>query len=217
MKTLTQAVYRLSPPGGLFDETVVVNLFADRSEGARRALVHRAVSSGEVLRIKPGLYCLAELFRRSHPHPFVVAAALHAPSHVSLESALRHHALIPEAVHEVSSVTIGRSRRFSTPLGVYAFQRVPATYPRAGVKALEVEPGAWAFVAGPLRAVADLVYLRREVSWRRDGIGFLTRSMRIERDDLAAISWGEFSEIHESLRNRRVRAYLDGMRRELGA
>jgi len=170
-----------------------------------------------VLRIKPGLYCLAELFRRTHTHPFVVAAALHAPSHISLESALRHHGLIPEAVHEVSSVTVGRTRRFSTPLGIYSFRRVPATYPRAGVKAREVEPGAWAFVAGPLRAIADLVYLRREVSWRRDGIGFLTRSMRIERDDLAAISWEEFGEVHESLRNRRVRAYLDGMRRELGA
>ena len=31
MKTLTQAVYKLSPPGGLFSETVVRNLFADKT------------------------------------------------------------------------------------------------------------------------------------------------------------------------------------------
>jgi hypothetical protein len=216
MKSLTRQVFELAPPGGLFDETAIANLFPDRSQGARNALVHRAVMSGEVLRLRPGLYCLAEPFRKTHPHPFVVAAALHAPSHVSLESALRHHGLIPEAVREVASVTVARSRRYVTPLGAFSFRRVPASMPRAGVRAVEVAPGVWAFVAGPLRAVADLVYLRREVSWERDGLGFLAESLRIERDDLDRISWRGFGEIRRGIRNSRVGAYLDGLREELG-
>ena len=71
-------------------------------------------------------------------------------------------------------------------------------------------------LTGPLRAIADLVYLHREVSWERDGSRFLVESLRVERDDLDRISWRGFGEIRRSVRNRRVGAYLDGLREELG-
>ena len=215
MQALTEKVFPLAPPGGLFDETVLHNLFPNQSEGARKAIVHRAVHSGEVLRLKPGLYCLAKIYRKTHPHPFVVAGRLHSPSHVSLESALYYHGLIPEAVYEVASVTAQRTRKFETPLGNFSFQRVPSDYPRAGVKVEKIDKNSWAFIATPLRAIVDLVYLRREVNWQKGGLGFLIDSMRIEEDDLAEISMEVFEEVRESIRNRRTRNYLEGMRAEL--
>jgi hypothetical protein len=42
MQTVTELVFRLSPPGGIFDETVIRNILADRSEAARKVLAHRA-------------------------------------------------------------------------------------------------------------------------------------------------------------------------------
>jgi hypothetical protein len=137
---------------------------------------------------------------------------LHAPSHVSLESALAFHGLIPEAVYQVASVTTGRSREFATPLGVFSFLRVPARAPRAGVEAVAVARNAWAFVASPLRAIADAVYLNKEIAWERDGPGFLTESLRIEEDDLRTLSFEALEEIAGSIRSRRVRAYLEGLR-----
>ncbi len=216
MQSLTERVFKLGSPGGLFDEGVVRTLFPSASAGARKLLVHRAVKANEVLRLKPGHYCLAPEFRRSHPHPFVVAAVLHSPSHISLESALSYHRLIPEAVQTVSSVTIRRSRDYTTPLGHFSFQRVPATKPRAGVRAVQVEPEAWAFIAGPLRALADILYLRKDVRWRSHGIGFLTESMRMEEEDLARLATDDFDEIHASIERRRVREYLDQLRHEIG-
>jgi len=54
---------------------------------------------------------------------------------------------LPQRDHEfhtygdyVSCVTLGRSREFSTPLGVFSFQRVPTRSPRAGVEAVAVAP-----------------------------------------------------------------------------
>ena len=216
MQTMTELVFRLSPPGGLFDETVIRNLLADRSEPARKALVHRAAAAGEIIRLKPGLFLLAPEFRKTHPHPFIIAAILHFPSHVSLESALAHHGLIPEAVFQVSSVTSSRSRTFKTPVGVFSFVRVPATNPRAGVLALKIDGRNWAFVATPLRAVADLVYTRKDVSWEKDGLAFLTDSMRMEREDLEKMAWEGLNEVCESLRSRRTTDYLQGLFRELG-
>jgi hypothetical protein len=214
MQTLTEKTHRLAPPGGLFDDSVVRNLFPDASEGAKKLLVHRALKHGEVLRLKPGLYCLAPEYRKSDAHPFVVAAVLHSPSHVSLESALAYHGLIPEAVYTVSSVTSLRSRVFDTPLGRFSFQRVPAVNPRAGVEAIEVARDSWAFVATPPRAIADLIYLRKNVYWESDGLAFLTESMRIEEEDLAEITTEEFEEVLAGMRNKRVRTYLTERRNE---
>ena len=212
MQTLTEDVFRLSPVGGLFDETVIANLYPDLSAGARRQLVHRAVSRAEVLRLRPGLFLLAPEYRKTNPHPFVVAASLHSPSHVSLQSALAYHGLIPEAVYQVSSVTAARSRSFTTPVGLFTFQRVPTPTPRAGVEALEVARDAWAFVATPLRAIADLVYLDKTVHWRGGGLGYLTESLRIEGEDLAGLSFARWAEIHDAFRDARTRAYLEGLR-----
>lgn len=216
MQTLTEKVYRLNPPGGIFDEPVVQNLFPEISPAARKLIVHRAVNKGEVLRLKPGLYCLAEPYRKTYLHPFLVAALLHSPSHISLESALSYHGLIPEAVLEVTSVTARRSRSFSTPVGDFSFQRVPTDQPRAGVRPVRIDKRGWAFIAGPLRAIADLVYLRKEISWDKDGAEFLQDSMRIEEDDLRNIPQEDFNEIYESVRNKRTKAFLAGLQTEIG-
>jgi hypothetical protein len=207
--------YRVIVAPDRFNEAGAVAYLLNRMAGRRKLLLYRAREKGEILRLKPGLYCLAPDYRKSHPHPFVIAAALHSPSHVSLESALWYHSLIPEAVVPVSSVTARRSRSFQTPLGVFAFYRVPADNPRAGVKAEKIDDRAWAFVASPLRAIADLIYLRKRVAWATDGLRFLTDSMRIEEEDLRRLSLKGFDEVYRSIRNRRTRTYLAGLRKEI--
>jgi hypothetical protein len=211
MQTLTENIFRLSPPGGLFDETAVRNSFPDRSEAARKVLVHRAFSAGEIIRLKPGLFVLAPEFRKTQSHPYVIAALLHSPSHISLESSLAHHGLIPEAVYEVASVTSARSRLVTTPVGVFSFTRVPALNPRAGVRAQKIDGRSWVFIASPLRAIADLIYVRKEVTWGQDGPAFLMDSMRIERDDLRKISFDNLDEVCDSIRDRRTANYLRGL------
>jgi len=215
MQTLTAHVFALAPPGGIFNETVVANVFPELTPGARKLMVHRAVAKGDVLRLKRGVFVLAPQYRRTEPHPFAIAALLHAPSHISLEAALAYHGLIPEAVCQVSSVTTARARSFTTPLGVFSFQRVPADAARAGVEAVKLDRLFWAFIATPLRAIADAVYVNRAVTWQHDGLAFLTESLRIEEQDLAAIPQDACDAIARSIHSARVRAFLEGLRREL--
>jgi len=212
MQTLTEKVFHLAPPGGFFNTTTLAALFPGFSTGARTQLVNRACRAGEILRLRPGAFLLAPPWRKSELHSFVLAGLLHSPSHVSMESALAFHGLIPEAVWQVVSVTPSRSREFSTPAGVFSFRRVPARQPFAGVESLEVAPKNSAFVASPLRALADLLYFRREITWKRDGAGFLTKSLRIEEDDLAGLPFEQLGEIASSLKNRRVCDYLKNLK-----
>jgi hypothetical protein len=113
-------------------------------------------------------------------------------------------------------VISSRSRVFETPVGVFYFVRVPADDPRAGVRALKIDERSWVFVALPLRAIADIVYTRRRVSWERDGPSFLTESLRIEREDLENMVFDSLDEICGSLRDRRTVDYLRNLAREVG-
>lgn len=216
MKTLTEKVFSLAPPGGLFNETVVANLFPDRSKGARELLLDRAIKAGEILRIKRGLYVLNSEYRKTDPPPFAVAALLYSPSHISLETALGYHGLIPEAVYQVASVTTRRRQIFETPLGVFSYHCVPSRNPMAGVEVIKLEQSFWAFVATPLRAVADLLYLNRTITWHKDGPGYLLDSLRIEDNDLREISFDRFDEVVTAFRSRRVKHFLERLQREYG-
>jgi len=216
MQTLTEKIWKASPPHGLFDETVVQNLFPGFSGPARKALVHRASQKGEILYLKPGLYCLNQDYNPSPPHPFIIAAMLHSPSYVSMESALWFHQMIPEALCQVASVIPERSRVFKTPLGVFSFFRVPCNFLMAGVRAEKFDNNAWAFVAGPLRAIADLVYRNRETTWQKHGMEFLLDSLRMEQADLFNLPLQDYKDIYESFRNKRVKEFLKGLKQEIG-
>ncbi len=80
------------------------------------------------------------------------------PSYVSLQSALSHYGLIPEAVPVTTSVTTLRPGRWDTPLGSYAFRHIK-TEPFQDYRLLEVGDEPEAFVASPEKALLDLVYL----------------------------------------------------------
>jgi hypothetical protein len=80
------------------------------------------------------------------------------------------------------------------------------------VEAVKLPGDFWAFVATPLRAIADMVYLSPDVTWEDNGPGFLTESLRIEETDLAALNPRPLGEIAQSFNSRRVRTFLEKMK-----
>ena len=57
-----------------------------------------------------------------------------------------------------------------------------------------------------------MVYLRRNITWSRDGLAYLTEGLRVEQDDLSALSFDAADEILDAVRSRRVREYLRGLK-----
>ena len=140
---------------------------------------------------------------------------LYSPSAISLESALAFHGLIPEAVYQITSSTPKRSYRTSTPLGDFIFESIPSANALAGVESIKLDEFFWSFVATPFRAIADLVYLRKDVEWSLDGMSYLTDSMRIEPHDLFAISLNNANEVIENIRNKRTRHFMNQLRKKI--
>ncbi|MCY4026150.1 MAG: hypothetical protein OXH75_07540 [Acidobacteria bacterium] len=124
-----------------------------------RRQLSRWCRTGRVQQLRRGLYALAPPWRREEPHPFLVANRLSPGSFVSGLSALAYAGAIPEYVAEVTSVTPGRPRIRETPLGRFSFRHLKPPL-LAGYRREDLGRGQRAFVAGPEKALLDIVHLQ---------------------------------------------------------
>jgi|WetSurSiteA1Bulk_404760.scaffolds.fasta_scaffold33543_3 hypothetical protein len=188
----------------------------------RFALLKRALKSGEVIRIHRGLYCLASKYLRQKPDPPVLAQRIYGPSYISLETALSYHGWIPEAVYAITSASIDRSREFDTPIGHFSFTRIPQKVFYLEVDRIEKEGGSKNeqgfhisesfLMASPLKALADYVYAHR-VDWiSADPV---IESLRVDEISLSGVKVETFDRLLANYSSRRVRQFLEGLRKDL--
>lgn len=181
--------------------------------GARLdALLKRAVAAREVWRVHRGLYSLSDRYTQGRVNPLELAQRIHGPSYVSLETALSYHDWIPEAVHAITCVTLGRSRTFNTPVGLFSFTRVPQRSFLAGVRRTIGEGEGAFFLATPLKALADYVYAQR-CDWH--SVAPVVESLRVDHKFLAELTGGLFDEVMSAYKPGRVARFLTGLREDL--
>ena len=192
------------------------------SSNRRFALLKRALKSGEVMRVHRGLYCLAAKYLRRKPDPLALAQRIYGPSYISLETALSYHEWIPEAVYAITSASIDRSREFDTPIGHFSFTRVPQKVFYTEVTRVEKgsgsknEPDFYAsetfLMASPLKALADYVYAQK-LDWI--SAEPVIKSLRVDEASLAGIKVETFERLLANYSSRRVRRFLEGLRKDL--
>jgi hypothetical protein len=210
VQTITELAIEKTERGTFTREQAA--LWAGSRGASLDALLKRAVASGEVWRLRRGLYCLANRFARGRVNPLELAQRIHGPSYVSLETALSQHGWIPEGVQAITSVALGRSRSFDTPIGLFSFTRVPQRRFLAGVRRSSVDGGGAFFLATPLKALADYVYSQR-CDWH--SAAPVVESLRVEEESLAVLSGELFDEVMSAYKPGRVSRFLAGLRKDL--
>jgi hypothetical protein len=182
----------------------------------RYGLVNRALKSRELVRVRRGLYVLAPKYRRQTAHPFSLAQAIEPGSYVSFETALSTHGWIPESVRTTASVVPGRkSSALEHPtLGSFTFH--PLALNRDCflelVERRQLETQI-ALVARPLRALMDLVTLRKH-QWQ--GIEWLTEGMRIEEQSLREVKRSDIETLTGVYKQKLPNAFLTSLAKDLG-
>lgn len=111
-----------------------------------------------LIQLARGIYVLAPRYRKIECFEPYVAGLLRWPSYVSLEKALEHHGVIPEAVPVYTSVTTQRPTRCDTPAGVFDYRHLQAKL-FWGYQSVTVNRQT-GFVALPEKALLDLIYLK---------------------------------------------------------
>lgn len=181
------------------------------SDARRYALVHRALKDGSLIRLKRATYMLSQRNRSEAVHPFVVAQALLPGSYISFETALAYHGWIPEAVFTTASVSPGRKTiTYNVPsFGQFSFHPLALNKYQFLTGVDREKLGKFtAFIAQPLRALIDLVALRKE-HW--SGLDWLTMGMRIDEDRLRSLRRKDFSALRPVYRHKAANTFLHSL------
>ncbi|HNW59016.1 MAG TPA: hypothetical protein PKI62_05030 [bacterium] len=204
MNRLTAQFYQA--PTGIFTQSDVA-VSVDGTDFSRHGLIKRAMSAGEILNIRRGLYCLAPEFQKKPVSVYSLAQRIYGPSYISMETALSHHGWIPEAVYACTCVSFSNSKEFETPLGVFSYKRVPQHMFYLGVERGKDENGNVFFMASPAKSLADYLYVHR-LNWT--GIDEPIGSLRIDEDELAYVTAEKLDALLSNYSNGRVIRFLTG-------
>lgn len=139
---------------------------------------------GTLVPLKRGQYVRGDTVRA--PCLPLLANHLYGPSCVSLDYALAWHGLIPERVHEVTSVCTGRGRVIDNPLGRFSYARLPTTVYACGITQASASPQETFLIASPAKALCDKVMLtpRLRATRRASMQRFLLEDLRLDADAL---------------------------------
>jgi hypothetical protein len=214
MTTLKDKLIELGFADHLLTE-VDLNTLLNDTAAARYGLVNKALNKGELIKIRRGLYMLAEKSRHKKLSKFYLANRILPHSYISLESAMSYYGWIPEQVTTVMSTFAGiRTKKFQTPFGEFIFNPIPVNEYEflTSVTRIEEIPGQPFLLASPLRALADYVHIKK-IDWQ--GLDYLTSGMRIELEQLQKIKLNHFIEIKNVYRSKRVLHFLNNLSRNL--
>ena len=156
------------------------NILSHALRGYRfpRNKIRNLLLSGELIRVKKGIYVKGE---GSYSLP-VLANMIYGPSYVSQHYALGFYGLIPERVHMITSMTLGRRKRFDTPVGVFTYEPLPDRLFALGVRRLELSPTQPYLIASPEKAVIDLIWKRNDLGTVESLEHYLVDDLRMDLD-----------------------------------
>lgn len=201
---LTEQFFKTST--GVFTQSDVV-ASVEGTDFSRHGLIKRAMSAGEILNIRRGLYCLSPKFQKKPVSVYSLAQRIYGPSYISIETALSYHGWIPEVVYACTCVSFGNSKEFETPLGVFSYKRVPQHTLFFGVQRCNDENGNVFFMASPAKALVDYLYVHK-FNWTK--IEEPIASLRIDEDELACVTEEELEALLGNYSNGRVKRFLAG-------
>jgi len=174
-----------------FDYQFLLSLLSDYK--APRDKIGLMIRNNEIIRVKKGLYILSPEWG-GRCDPVILANVVYGPSYVSLESALAYWGLIPEAVTAVTSMSTGRSKRFSTPVGEFIYRHIqPSAYVN-GIVRRQIDTVPF-LIASPEKALCDRTALAVTIRTIREIGPFLHEDLRIDETRLAEFDRDLFDTI----------------------
>ena len=207
--TTTMELLRLAVAGEEFDYQVLLDSLAGYASPRDR--ISRLLRQDAIIRVKKGLYVFGDRYRRGPYSREILANLIYGPSYISLEYALQYYGLIPERVVTVTSVTIGRSREFTSPVGRFSFRTIPLAAFRSGMDRVELADGRSCLMAIPEKALADKLLCGRgsDITSRRELFRYLVEELRMEPTALVKLDSERLEDIAGHCRSARVNLLVD--------
>ncbi len=133
--------------------------------------------------VKQGVYITSHnLGLRSYSLE-ILANLIYAPSYISLESALSTYGFIPEKTTSITSVCLGKGKKFSTSIGSFEYFHLKNTLYSKGVILYEIFEKIFCLHASPEKCLFDFLYFREkkgEFLNQADYFDYIIESYRLD-------------------------------------
>jgi predicted transcriptional regulator of viral defense system len=195
--------------GEEFDYQVLMDVL--RGYEHPRDKITALLRQGIIIRVKKGIYVFGEKYSRGPFSREALANMIYGPSYVSLDYALHYYGLIPERVEAVTSVTCGRGRRFSTPVGLFIYRMIHLRAYQVGIDQVEIEGDRPFLIATPEKALADKIHDDRGTGIRtqEEMKDYLLKNLRVDPESLAKLDAEVFALIADRYRSKKIRLLSD--------
>lgn len=160
---------------------LIGNLFPEIK--AKDQKVQELEKSGQIIRLKRGLYVVDPEISGCAISTELIANHLYGPSYVSMLYALRYYGIIPESVYTVDSLTVKHSRTFENRFGKFKYTYCPAAYFCIGLKQVFFDKYTFV-IASPEKALCDhLVYTSGlNLRYRKELLDYLEYDLRLDME-----------------------------------
>ncbi len=174
----------------------LASMYPDLKAGGHK--VRSLERSGQIMRVKKGLYVISPEVTGVPLSPELIANHVYAPSYVSMHTALRYYGLIPEAVYCVQSMTIKHTRHFDTPLGRFGYTCMSREAFPVGVTSIREKTYTF-LMATPEKALCDLIANspKANLRYQKDVERFLAEDLRMDMDDFRNMDVSVFERYAE--------------------
>lgn len=146
-------------------------------------------ASGELIRLKRGLYVVSPSVSGRTPNNMLVANSLYGPSYVSFQTALSYYGLIDDVPQRTMSASFRLHKQFTTPIGLFEYIPLPPSYYPIGISREVVDNNAF-MIASPEKALCDVILKMPQLLLRsqKDALTFLEEDLRFDTNALASLS-----------------------------
>ncbi|HEY9756023.1 MAG TPA: hypothetical protein V6C97_12730 [Oculatellaceae cyanobacterium] len=194
-----------------FDHVSLASALASYSAVDQK--INEMLKSGQILRVKKGLYVFGPQIRQTIICRETLANLIYGPSYISMEYALAYYGLIPERVETVTSVTSKREKKFDTPLGTFTYQYLnPRKYPHE-IEQRWIDQSHPILIASPEKALFDYVTINEVPTFAnaKAGVNFLREDLRMDDEAIARLDIKKMIRINSYYRSQNMTRIMEGL------
>lgn len=167
------------------------------------------LKSGELVRVKKGLYVFGKETALKPYSPEVLANLIYGPSAISLNYALSFYGLIPERTTTMTSITNKRDKAFATPVGDFTYRYLAPQKYAIGIELFNTDNSSPFLIASPEKALCDLIHLsdkKIKLPTSIDVENYLFSDLRIEEEPLTRFRIKLLAEVADIYQDERLQS-----------
>ncbi len=174
--------------------------------------IYRWVKSGDLIRLKNGLYISREVFDRHNKKDSfkcLVANKLRSPSYVSLEYVLSSYNILTEATYPITSVTLKTSRTYENKCGVYTYKSIKNSL-FLGYK-VEIFLSNSYYIATKEKALFDYLYFKKDTLPNNLNNINLVEELRLNLDTFTKLELNNLTKFAKIAKDRKLNKIINNI------